>query len=144
MTDDRAPLVLVDGANELSGPRALWWVMRRWPALRRELESAPGYVAHRLWYKPVLTVGLTTWWTDEKSVYRFAHMPTHLEFWRWASRSGSTRGGWLATYRYERGGPLWGNGVESLMSRLGDFVPEATGEAPPPPPRDRGPRRRAR
>ncbi len=144
MTDDRAPLVLVDGANELSGPRALWWVMRRWPALRRELESAPGYVAHRLWYKPVLTVGLTTWWTDEKSVYRFAHMPTHLEFWRWASRSGSTRGGWLATYRDERGGPLWGNGVESLMSRLGDFVPEATGEAPPPPPRDRGPRRRAR
>jgi hypothetical protein len=144
VTDERPQLVLVDGANELSGPRALWWVIRRWPALRRELQNAPGYVAHRLWFEHWFTVGLTTWWVDERSVYRFARMPVHVDFWRWASGSRGTKGGWLASYRFVRGGPLWGNGVESMMARLGDFVPEASGEPPPPPPRDRPTRDRAR
>ncbi len=134
---EKKPLVLVDGANELRGPRALWWVVRKWPSLRRELESAPGYVAHRLWYAPPFTVGLTTWWEDERSVYRFAHFPTHLEFWRWATQRDSTRGGWLATYRYQRGGPLWGNGVSQMMQKLGGLVPESTGGRPRPPPEDR-------
>lgn len=130
-------LYLIDGANELRGLRSLWWVVRRWPALRRELTGAPGYVAHRLWYVLPYTIGLTTWWSNERAAYRFAHMPTHLEFWRWAARRGSTRGGWLATYRLERGGPLWGNGVEAMMSRFGPFVGPAPEEPPQPAPSDR-------
>lgn len=139
-----ADLILIDGANELTGIRALWWVVRRWPSLRRELTSAPGYVAHRLWYAPPFTVGLTTWWTDEKSVYRFAHTPTHLDFWKWATRHETTSGGWLATYRYEHGGPLWGNGVRSMMEKFGEFVPAATGEPPQSAPSERRSERRAR
>ena len=130
MAEPKRSLVLVDGANELRDLRALWWVVRKWPSLRRELESAPGYVAHRLWYALPFTVGLTTWWEDEKSLYRFARLPTHLEFWRWATKHDTTRGGWLATYRYQRGGPLWGNGVSHMMTKLGGFVPDAS-DAPP-------------
>ena len=130
MPEQSEALVLVDGANELSGARALWWVVRRWPRLRGELVSAPGYVAHRLWFSFPLTIGLTTWWRDEKALHRFAHMPVHLEFWEWAVRKGSTRGGWLAIYRYEHGGPLWGNGVKHLMDNFGRFVPPAP-EKPP-------------
>lgn len=130
-------LFLIDGANELRGPRALWWVVRRWPALRRELTGADGYVAYRLWYAFPFTVGLTTWWTDERAARRFAHMPVHLKFWAWASRTGATNGGWLATYRYEGGGPLWGNGVEVMMKRFGPFVGPAPEEPPRPAPADR-------
>jgi hypothetical protein len=130
-------LFLIDGANELRGPRALWWVVRRWPALRRELTGADGYVAHRLWYALPFTVGLTTWWTEERLARRFAHMPVHLEFWKWANRTGATTGGWLATYRYESGGPLWGNGVDAMMKRFGSFVDPPSKEPPRPAPADR-------
>jgi hypothetical protein len=131
------PLYLIDGATELRGPRALWWVARRWPPLRRELTGAPGYVAHRLWYVFPFTVGLTTWWSEERAAYRFAHMPVHLKFWSWAARGRSTRGGWLATYRFERGGPLWGNGVEAMMKRFGPFVDAPLHEPPRATPADR-------
>ena len=130
-------LFLIDGANELRGPRALWWVIRHWPALRRELMGADGYVTHRLWYARPFTVGLTTWWTEERLARRFAHMPVHLEFWEWANRKETTTGGWLATYRYESGGPLWGNGVDAMMRRFGPFVDPPSGEPPRTVPSDR-------
>lgn len=129
-------LVLVDGANELSGPRALWWVARHWPAMRREMKSARGYVHHRLWYSRPWTVGLTTWWEDEAAAYRFAYMPEHLKFWSWAASSRVTRGGWLAVYGFADGGPLWGNGVRSMMRPFERFVPPPTGETPRPTPKE--------
>jgi heme-degrading monooxygenase HmoA len=132
--------VLLDGANELSGPRSMWWVLRNWPKLRREMRSAPGYVAHRLWYARPYTVGLLTWWADEKSAYAFARMPEHRRFWSWAADADVTNGGWLATYRYVHGGPLWGNGVASLATTFHGLVPEPSGKPAEPPPVDRGPR----
>lgn len=130
-------LYLIDGATQLRGPRALWWVARRWPALHRELTGAPGYVAHRPWYAFPFTVGLTTWWSEERAAYRFAHMPVHLEFWSWAAGRGSTTGEWLASYRFERGGALWGNGVEAMMKRFAPFVGSPPDEPPRPAPADR-------
>jgi hypothetical protein len=118
---------LLDGANELSGPLAMLWVARRWPALRRELVGARGYIGHRLWFAWPWTVGVTTWWQDEAAAYRFAHMPQHLRLWAWAAGTGRTRGGWLAHYRYVRGGPLWGNGVQSLATRFANHVPAPPG-----------------
>ena len=129
-------LFMIDGANELSGVRAFWWVVRRWPALRRELTTTPGYVAHRLWYAFPFTFGLVTWWDDEAAAYRFAHRPVHLQFWEWATDPAHTRGGWLAHYRYLRGGALWGNGVTAMMRRLSAYSP-APGR---PPRRPRAPR----
>lgn len=122
--------ILMDGANELTGPAALAWVVWHWPALRRELCSTPGYIAHRVWYAPPWTIGLTTWWRDARSAYTFAHRPIHLAFWRWAEHPARTRGGWLATYRYVRGGALWGNGVRAMTRRLGDLT-DAPDGAPP-------------
>ncbi len=123
---------LLDGANELSGPLAVLWTARHWPALKRELVGAPGYIAHRLWFAWPWTIGVTTWWQDEAAAYRFAHMPQHLRFWTWAADTGRTRGGWLAHYRYVRGGPLWGNGVQSLATRFADHVPAPSGAPPRP------------
>ncbi len=125
---------MLDGANQFSSPRGLWWVVRRWPALRREMTSARGYIAHRVWYAFPLTLGITSWWQEENAAYRFAHLPVHRDFWRWAVSGGQTRGGWLATYQYGSGGPLWGNGVEAMMRRLGSFVPPAPEGPPRPPP----------
>jgi hypothetical protein len=122
--------VMIDGANQFSGPRAVWWVVRHWPELRREMTSARGYIAHRLWYVFPLTLGITSWWEDENAAYRFAHLPVHRQFWKWAASGGNTAGGWLASYRYLHGGPLWGNGVATMMQRLGRVVPGATNEAP--------------
>jgi hypothetical protein len=127
---------MIDGANQFRDVRALWWVVRYWPRLRNEMMSARGYIAHRIWYVFPLTLGITSWWQDENAAYRFAHLPVHREFWRWAASRGKTRGGWLASYRYVSGGPLWGNGVEAMVRRLGRFVPEPTNEAPRQPPGD--------
>ncbi len=101
------------------------------------MSSVPGYVAHRLWWHMPLTIGLTSWWSDEKAAYRFAHMPVHLEFWAYAERKNATHGGWLAVYRLESGGPLWGNGVKAMMDRFGDFVGPSDDRPPQPTPADR-------
>ena len=126
---------LLDGANELTGLRALVWVAVHWPKLQREMTSAPGYIAHRAWFSWPWTVGLTSWWADEASAYRFAHLPEHRRFWTWGSKARNTRGGWLAHYRYARGGPLWGNGVRAMTTRLASWTPAATDKPPRPAPR---------
>src|SRR5437899_2299601 len=87
---------LLDGANEFSGPWAMLWVASRWPALRRELVGARGYIGHRVWFGWPWTIGVTSWWQDEAAAYRFAHLPQHLRLWAWAAQTGRTRGGWLA------------------------------------------------
>lgn len=130
---------LLDGANELSGLRALIWLARHWPALKRELMQSRGYLGHRLWFARPWTVGLTTWWRDEAAAYRFAHLPQHRRVWAWGAAPGHTNGGWLAHYRFVRGGPLWGNGVQVMASRFAEYVGEPSGvPARPVPPH--GPR----
>lgn len=129
--------MLIDGANQLHGVRALLWLVRRWPALRREMTATEGYLAHRLWFAFPLTMGVTSWWADDNAVYRFAHQPEHLRLWRWATGPGRSRGGWLARYRYVDGGPLWGNGVEVMMQRLAGIVGPASGVPPALPTEDR-------
>jgi hypothetical protein len=124
--------VMIDGANQFQSPAALWWVVRHWPALRKEMTGARGYIAHRIWYAFPLTLGITSWWEDENAAYRFAHLPVHYTFWRWAASGGKTKGGWLASYRYVSGGPLWGNGVEAMMGRLHGFVPPPSAKPPNP------------
>jgi heme-degrading monooxygenase HmoA len=120
--------ILLDGANELSSVRQFWWVIRHWSTLRRGMRSSPGYIRHRLWCVPPRTIGLTSWWEDAGAAYRFAHSPAHLLFWRWGAEPGHTRGGWLAIYRYVEGGPLWGNGVETMVRAFGSRVPAPTNE----------------
>jgi hypothetical protein len=127
--------VLLDGANELAGVRHLWWVVRHWPILRRGMTSSPGYIKHRVWFIPKRTIGLTSFWEDAGSAYRFAHSPAHLLFWRWGAQPGHTRGGWLAIYRYVEGGPLWGNGVDAMVRAFAGHVPAPTNQparTPPP------------
>lgn len=131
---DSKKFVLLDGANQFASARAAWWVIRRWPSLRREMTSARGYIAHRVWYAFPLTLGITSWWEDENAAYRFAHLPVHREFWLWAVSPGRTRGGWLATYQYSNGGALWGNGVEAMTRRLGGVTPPASNQPPRQPP----------
>jgi heme-degrading monooxygenase HmoA len=130
-------LVLADGANDFGGFVALLQAARRWPGLRRELTTARGYVSHRLWYRWPFTVGILSWWEDEASAYRFAHLPAHLEFWEWATTPGHTNGGWLSFYGYAHGGPLWGNGVPIQVQRFGRFTPAPDGNAPRPTPAQR-------
>lgn len=137
MTESIKGLVVADGANEFGSPAALVQAGLRWPGLRRELMGTPGYVGHRLWYGFPYTVGLLTWWEDEASAYRFAHLPAHLEFWDWAIIPGKTNGGWLAFYAYHHGGPLWGNGVRSQVERFGRFTPAPSGGPPKLTPRRR-------
>ena len=140
--DGTAQFVVLDGANHLSGARAMWWVLRHYPALRREMKSTDGYLQHRVAFSPPYTLILTSWWADEKCAYRFAHRPVHLKFWQWAARNPeNTRGGWLAVYRYERGGPLWGDGVPIMRRGLEALVPFPNHGDPTPTPDDR---RRAR
>jgi hypothetical protein len=132
MSDDG--LVLVDGANQLGGIRSIVWVLRHWPALRRELVRSPGYVHRHVWFRAPFTIGLMTWWESEAAAYRFAYSPEHLRFWRWGAESGTTDGGWLAIYRYAEGGPLWGTGVQERMRVFARFVPPPSGEPPSRPP----------
>jgi hypothetical protein len=126
--------VLIDGANEVAAVWRFWWVVRHWPRLRRALTGSPGYIGHRLWFRWPRTIGLMSWWTEEKDAYRFAYTPAHLEFWRWGHQSRHTRGGWLALYRYVDGGPLWGNGVETLARTFAGVVPPPSGAPARPPP----------
>ena len=84
------------------------------------------------------TVGLITWWESEAAAYRFARGEVHVRFWIWGADPRHSTGGWLAHYRYERGGALWGDGVPSMMRRLGRH----TGPAPGGPARLPGGRRR--
>jgi heme-degrading monooxygenase HmoA len=128
-------LFLVDGVTEFSGIGGLFGAARRWRRLRRDLVRTPGYVAHRLWYRFPTTIGLLTWWEEERGAYAFARSPAHLEIWRWAADGTPTRGGWLAVYRFAHGGPLWGNGVAHRVGAFGRFTRAPLG-APPDPPRD--------
>ncbi len=128
-------LFMVDGANEFDGIRGLAGMLRRWPRLRRELVSTPGYVSHHVWYGFPTTIGLFTWWESEEALYAFARSHAHEEVWRWAASGGSTRGGWLVVYRMQRGGPLWGNGVERRVRTFRGFVRAPSG-APPDLPHD--------
>ena len=144
MTERVKGLVLADGANEFGGLIALIQAGRRWPRLRREMVGAPGYVGHRIWYGFPYTIGLLTWWQDEASAYRFAHLPAHLEFWEWAQIPGKTVGGWLAFYAYAHGGPLWGNGVRRQVGRFGRFTPPPTDLPPKKTPAQRAQERRQR
>src|SRR5207244_2006906 len=75
LTDRIKGLVLADGANEFDGLFAMVQAAGRWPGLRREMRGAPGYVAHHLWFAWPTTVGILSWWEDEASAYRFAHLP---------------------------------------------------------------------
>lgn len=126
-------LFLVDGATEFAGLRGLAGAIRRWPGLRRDLRATPGYVAHRLWFRPPVTIGLLTWWDTERGAYDFARSPSHTEIWRWAAEEQPTRGGWLAVYRLQHGGPLWGNGVAHRVGTFGRFVNAPSGHRPDPP-----------
>ena len=126
-------LFLIDGATEFAGARDLAGMLRRWPRLRRELVSSPGYVSHQVWYGFPTTIGLFTWWESEEALYAFARSHEHEGVWRWAVSEGSTRGGWLVVYRMQRGGPLWGNGVERRVRTFRRFV-RAPSDAPPDPP----------
>jgi len=92
MTDRVKGLVLADGANEFGGLIPLLQAAWRWPGLRREMIHASGYVRHRVWFSFPFTVGILSWWEDEASAYRFAHLPAHLEFWEWAGGPGRTHG----------------------------------------------------
>jgi len=130
LTERIKGLVLADGANEFDGLLALLQAAMRWRGLRREMRDAPGYVAHHLWFAWPTTVGIFSWWEDEASAYRFAHLPAHLEFWEWATKPGHTRGGWLAFYGFGHGGPLWGNGVRKRVTTFGRFTPAPTGDTP--------------
>jgi heme-degrading monooxygenase HmoA len=130
VTERMKGLVVADGANEFDGFVAILQAARRWPALRDEMRRASGYVTHHLWFSFPFTVGILSWWEDEASAYRFAHLPAHLEFWEWATRAGHTRGGWLAFYAFDHGGPLWGNGVRKRVASFGRFTPQPSG-APP-------------
>jgi hypothetical protein len=130
MTERVKGLVVADGANEFDGLVALLEAAWRWPGLRREMRAAQGYVSHKLWYSFPTTVGILSWWEDEASAYRFAHLPAHLEFWEWATRPRHTRGGWLAFYAFAHGGPLWGNGVRKQVLDFGRFTHQPDG-APP-------------
>ena len=130
MTERSRGLVLADGATEFAGLAALVWAAWRWPALRRELRGAAGYVAHQVWFAWPSTVGILSWWEDEASAYRFAHLPAHLRFWEWATTPGRTRGGWLVFYPLGHGGPLWGNGVAKRVRTFGRFTAPPTGDAP--------------
>ena len=127
-------LFLIDGANEFEGVRGIVGMLRRWPRLRRELTSAPGYVAHHIWFGFPTTIGLFTWWESEEALYAFAGSRAHHEMWRWAADGRSTRGGWLVVYRMQRGGPLWGNGVEQRVRTFRRFVRTPGGMPPDPPP----------
>lgn len=118
MSPEQRDLFLFDGANEVNGWRGLLWLIRHWRALRREMQATPGFVAYRVWWAFPFTIGLVTWWESEAAAYRFARSPAHLLFWRWGSDPRNTSGGWLAHYRYVRGGALWGNGVRAMMRRL--------------------------
>src|SRR5258708_39311536 len=124
MTERIKGLVLADGANEFDGVFAVLQAAWRWPRLLREIRNAPGYVTHRMWISFPYTVGLLSWWEDEAAAYRFAHLPAHLEFWEWATSPGHTRGGWLAFYAFEHGGPLWGNGVGKQVRRSEEHTSE--------------------
>jgi len=89
--------VIIDGANQFQGAASLWWVVRHWPALRKEMTAARGYIAHRIWYAFPLTLGITSWWEDENAAYRFAHLPVHRIFWRWRHRLARPKAaGWQA------------------------------------------------
>jgi hypothetical protein len=125
MPEPASTFYLLDGANELTGLRAAMWVMLNWRKLRREMMSAPGYIAHRAWLGWPWTIGLVSWWADEASAYRFAHLPEHRRFWAYGADPAHTRGGWLAHYRFTRGGPLWGNGVRAMTARLDGWVQAA-------------------
>ena len=133
MAADRRGPVVVDGANHMSGVSALLWLALQARSIRRELVSAPGYVRHHLWYRWPLTVGLITIWTDVKSAYAYAHMPVHLSLWRRAARPGFSRGGWLAVYRFDHGGELWGDGVPAARRHLEHVVGRSRRYRPVPP-----------
>ena len=130
MTREVPEVYLFDGATEFAGLKGVLWAMWHWPALRRAMKDTPGYLAHRLWYGFPYTIGLVTWWKDEAAAYRFSRTPSHLAFWSYAAQGPTTRGGWLAHYRYVRGGPLWGNGVRAMTSRLGGLGPPPTDTRP--------------
>lgn len=125
----RRPIVLVDGATQVRGIRGWIGLIRRWPALRKELRASEGYVAHRLYLAGPTTVGLMTWWESRKALMRFAHGPRHHEVWDWAVRRNSTHGGWLATYQLAAGGPLWGSGTP--LARVFSAHMQAPDAAPP-------------
>jgi heme-degrading monooxygenase HmoA len=137
MSEPMLTFYMLDGATELSGLRAAIWVTLHWPRLRRELTGTPGYIAHRLWFGWPWTIGLVTWWADEAAVYKFAHRPEHRRFWAFGADPAHTRGGWLAHYRFTRGGPLWGNGVRTMTTRLEGWVPPASNHAARPAPTGR-------
>jgi len=130
MTERVKGLVLADGANEFGGLLPLLQAAWRWPALRREMLNASGYVQHRMWFSFPFTVGILSWWQDEAAAYRFAHLPAHLEFWEWAGEPGRTNGGWLAFYAFAHGGPLWGSGVRKQVKYFGRFTNGPDGQPP--------------
>jgi hypothetical protein len=128
VTSEQPELFLFDGATEVTGWRQLLWILWHWRWLRRDMRTAPGYVAHRVWWGFPFTIGLITWWESEAAAYRFARGPAHLYFWNWGMDPDHTAGGWLADYRYVRGGALWGNGVQDMMRRLGGRTGPASGQ----------------
>ncbi len=139
LPEPKRTLYLVDGATQLRDLRGWLGLIRRWPGLRKQLVNAPGYVSHRVFLISPMTIGLMTWWEDERSLYRYAHAGAHREIWEWAERKGTTRGGWLAIYQFEGGGAFWGSGTK-LRETFGDFA-AVTAEPPRPAPRERDAKR---
>lgn len=122
-------LILVDGASHVKGVRGWFGLVRRWPAMRRELTESRGYVAHRIYLVGPTTIGLMTWWESRKALMQFAHGETHHEIWEWAVKEDRTKGGWLATYELTGGGPLWGSGTP-LAETFADHMDFKPAEAP--------------
>lgn len=110
--------IIIDGANELS-PRGAMWVVRRWNRLKREMVNSDGYLWHHIYFVFPFTLGLTSHWKDKRSAHRFAQMPVHKEFWKWAEENPKlSKGGWLAIYEYRHGGALWGTGVKAVRKHF--------------------------
>jgi hypothetical protein len=131
VTQRRRRPVVIDGANELT-PRGLWWVMRHWPALRKEMINSNGYLWHHYYFRFPGVLGLMSFWESKGAAYKFAHKPVHKSFWGWSEHNKrQSRGGWLAIYEYSSGGVLWGNGVTKVRQRFQatfDAVDDETNE----------------
>ncbi len=120
--------VVIDGANELRDVRAAFWMARNWRALRKEMMQSDGYVTHHYYFKFPFTIGLVSFWADERAAYGFARQPVHNKFREWVEKTGGSTGGWLALYEYDHGGPLWGNGVTYVKKQFDGVIPPAIEE----------------
>jgi hypothetical protein len=84
------------GGNRFTSPFAWIRVLPMWRALLGRLDQLPGYLGHRVYWRPPFTLGIIAFFADWDSLLISGRIKAHRDLMVWVEEHAN--GGWIRLY----------------------------------------------